>query len=326
MKLVREKLIRWFGVPPLGGPDVGAVPPEGGTPNEVSRRLRIPGFRRGMTLLELLIVISIIALLSLIALPALKGMREANVINWANRQLLDDLGFARQQAIKNRAPVCVVFAPPIQGGTGPRYGRETLIRGQCRMYRIYALRSIGDQPGQPNSRYLTGWKELPEGVIIAPPKFGGFGTSDPMVYRLPWVDPSTTPPGVHYEILSFARGRGGVAAPGNYKWDAFPHPTSTNTTQMDQVELPYILFDSQGRLRPYRGDGSYYIEGDCNQSGNCIIPLTRGSVLPERQGTNYMWQLADIRERPPGAWSNNFNFIVIDGLTGRARVKRPEVQ
>ena len=34
----------------------------------------------------------------------------------------------------------------------------------------------------------------------------------------------------------------------------------------------------------------------------------------------------DAREIPPGNSTNNFNRVRIDGLTGRARIERPEIQ
>jgi len=80
---------------------------------QVSRRDRATGetsnlqpstfnLRGGFTLIELLVVIAILGILAGLAVPALKnlGKSEANVS--AARQLLDDVGRARQLALANR--------------------------------------------------------------------------------------------------------------------------------------------------------------------------------------------------------------------------------
>ena len=65
----------------------------------------------GFTLTELLVVIAILGILAGLAVPALKnlGKSEANVS--AARQLLDDVGRARQLALSQRTTVYMVFVP-----------------------------------------------------------------------------------------------------------------------------------------------------------------------------------------------------------------------
>jgi hypothetical protein len=61
--------------------------------------------------------------------------------------------------------------------------------------------------------------------------------------------------------------------------------------------------------------------------GNVIIPLARGGLTHQRNASGkYTWGAVDASQRPPGNWTNNYNFIVINALTGRARVERPEIQ
>ncbi len=66
---------------------------------------------RAFTLLELLVVISIIGILVGISLPALKGLGRTGTNTGAARQLLEDLRYARQLALRNRSDVYMVFSP-----------------------------------------------------------------------------------------------------------------------------------------------------------------------------------------------------------------------
>lgn len=81
----------------------------------------------------------------------------------------------------------------------------------------------------------------------------------------------------------------------------FPFPTETNLLR----NLPCIAFDSQGRL----------VSGQDE-----IIPLTRGSLFFNPD------QTLDTIETPPGEFSNNFNHLRINWLTGRVKVERPEIR
>ena len=63
------------------------------------------------TLIELLVVISIMGLLAALAVPALKNLGKSNIQTSAARQLLDDVGRARQLAISQHTTVYMVFVP-----------------------------------------------------------------------------------------------------------------------------------------------------------------------------------------------------------------------
>src|SRR5580704_4275477 len=61
------------------------------------------------TLIELLVVISIMGVIAALAVPAMKNLGKANVQASAARQLLDDVGRARQLAISDHTTVYMIF-------------------------------------------------------------------------------------------------------------------------------------------------------------------------------------------------------------------------
>ena len=87
----------------------------------------------------------------------------------------------------------------------------------------------------------------------------------------------------------------------------FPFPSSDSPVQKP---LPYIRFNYQGQVVGARDGGTE------------IIPLARGSVLAPRDGSGP----ASVLETPPANSITISNHIRIDGLTGRARVERLQVQ
>ncbi|HTI97678.1 MAG TPA: prepilin-type N-terminal cleavage/methylation domain-containing protein [Dongiaceae bacterium] len=258
-------------------------------PSVAVARRRVAAF----TLIELLVVISIIALLAAVGLPALKGFGKSNAINAADRQMLDDLQYARLRAMTEHTTVYVVFVyPGITAGNRP-LGDATLLpfnwvnyasvenkeqltnilHLQASGYALYVGRSVGDQPGQAHARYLTPWQKLPDGIFVASKKFQ-LGTLD------------------------------GIT---NFNYANFPFPTATNVS----VALPYVAFNYLGQL-----------EGGGRTDGSEVIPLARGSVLYNADLS------ADILEAPAGNSATNstmWNHIRVDGLTGRARVEQLEI-
>src|SRR6266516_938498 len=145
-------------------------------------RMRYAAF----TLIELLVVMAIIGLLATIGLPALKGFGKGTGLAGAQRQLLDDLAFARLRAISGRTTIYMVFVPPgimahfadfnqvrFTSADRDRWSRQltNLITGQYTAYALLTKRTVGDQPGQENPRYISEWKRLPQGILIATNKF-----------------------------------------------------------------------------------------------------------------------------------------------------------
>lgn len=251
------------------------------------------------TIIELMVVIAIIGVLAAITLPAIRGMTKSNAMIAANRQLLDDIAYARQRAIADHTTVYMVFVPPnvINLVNFPTNGLDSvavkqyinLYGGQYTTYSFLSLRSVGEQPGRSTPRYLTGWRSLPNGVFIATNKF-----QIPIPFALPVPQP--------FRNFPFT--------------NAFPFPLATNTVT-GTMALPYIGFDYLGRLLPQRDGYS-----------DIYIPLARGSIFYPRNPVtgNYVNQAADVQENPPSNSVNNSNVIHIEWLTGRAKVERQEVQ
>lgn len=189
------------------------------------------------TLIELLVVMAIIALLATIGLPALKGFGKGNAESGAHRQMLDDIALARLRAISGRTTVFMLFVPPgiashvnaIDGWTLPPEQKDrqkkqltNLITGQYTAYALFVRRSVGDQPGRENPRYLTEWKRLPEGILFDPNKFNTNFASGPIfpTFGLP---------------SEYGQG---------FSYYSFPFPAANSPEYL----LPYIAFNSLGQL------------------------------------------------------------------------------
>lgn len=260
----------------------------------------------GFTLIEMLVVIAIVGILAGITLPTIGNMRGADTILATTRQLQDDVQRARQYAISQRTTVYMVFCPAsFWGGTSAAaYGALTptekskadrLFGKQLNSYAFVALRSVGEQPGQNSPRYLSNWKTLPEGAIIANWKFNPRNTYtrvfDPPLPALP-TDRT-------FDVYGFE------------VTNNIPFPsTDTAVTGGPYVWLPYIAFNHQGQLLSGQDE---------------FIPVTKGSVNYPRDANRVATQSPpSITETKPGDSTNAFVLIRIDWLTGRARVEKQE--
>ncbi len=233
-------------------------------------------YRKGsaFTLVELMVVVVIIGIIAAIGLPSLKGLGQSNYANSAYQQIVDDLALARQRAIKDRTTVYMVFVPPEISQPGAFFGRLTLkqrtvysnlLSGQFTSYALVSTRSVGDQPGRAHPRYLSEWKTLPQGMLVAPGKFTRLANSN-IWYN--WIAAGKNP--TNRPFLS----------------QNVPFPTE----DAPFLSLPVIAFDYQGKLVTQQDE---------------FLQLAHGSIFYGRNDDgSALFEAADVVVNPPGNFTN----------------------
>ena len=290
---------------------------------EISQQSR--GRGRAFTLIEMLVVIAILGILAGLSIPALKNLGKADANLSASRQLLDDIGHARQIAISQRTTVYMVFVPTnfwANPGTVTfnstwfnqlPYASKVIVTNLCDNqltgYILIGRGSVGDQPGRHNWRYLTEWQNLPAGTFIAPQKF-----ATPYFAATTGTPNNLSPPAI--QILNNVNSPFKIYG---FVTNSVPFPVETNAPQL-YLNMPCLVFDSFGHL--------------VDQQGNIFsrheyIPLAHGSVSPAINPNTKTFELNSptVLEQPSGNSTNiSANIIDIDPLTGRAVLQYYKIQ
>jgi len=274
--------------------------------NNPVRRAPSQRGRIAFTVTELLVVMGIIALLATIGIPAMKGLNKGQAINGATRQVLDDLALARLSAIKNRTPVYMVFVPTnvaiyynrsrsgLLATNRPVANQMTsIVKGAFSSYALVAQRRVGDQPGRGRPRYLTDWKQLPQGVVIPPYKF--VNTNNLVGVGSEYTNGFSYLPSQPASGLPFP--------------DVAIFDSELNAA--NALQLPVIAFNADGQLLSRRDE---------------IIPLAEGGIMSffNTDGSARKLPLDEPVIKPANNWTNNY--IRISWLTGRARLEKKEMR
>jgi prepilin-type N-terminal cleavage/methylation domain-containing protein len=296
--------------------------------------------RRAFTLIEMLTVIAIIGIIAGFAIPVLKNFGKNDVTVSASRQLLDDVGRARQLAMSQRTTVYMVFVSTnfwqvVPGYTAPDgqlfsaypaylnanqiQAATNLLDKQLTSYTFMAYGALGDQPGQHQWHFLAPWQSLPDGVFIPLYKF-----YNPNVPPYSFTDPVNA--NAYFNINPFS------------ETNTFRFPTEDSPTYASSfgMMLPYIAFNYLGQLSDYSGNlltSASMSEGQDYDNdyigGGIDIPLVQGSVMPDLNPNTRALQVGppQINEMPPGNGTNiSYTVVHIDPLTGRATMEYHKMQ
>jgi prepilin-type N-terminal cleavage/methylation domain-containing protein len=291
---------------------------------------RLSRAARAFTIVELLVVISLMGLIAALAVPALKNLGKSNVQTSAVRQLLDDIGRARQLAMSQHTTVYMVFVSTnyfnLQNSANTTVAAyvnnnanftvtadwhaaqmtmSNLVDKQLTGYNFISLGRVGDQPGQHEWHYLSIWQSLPQGTFIAAAKFL------PRSYYMPIP---TWQAGYAGQIDTwYNNGNGLEPQIMGFDTKSVPFPTE----QCGSFPLPYLAFDSTGRLvSELDAYGNYH---------HAYIPLAQGTVGfgmdLNKQPALTTVNPTDITENPPGnSTSISYNVIDVDPISGRSRL------
>ncbi|MSU31332.1 MAG: prepilin-type N-terminal cleavage/methylation domain-containing protein [Pedosphaera sp.] len=279
---------------------------------------------RAFSLLELMVVVSIIGLLAAISVPAIKGMSQRKTLSSGHQQLTDDLNRARQEALRMRTTVYVVFAPTNIWLAGPSLEQQlnsmvanstalgrfrqqamrtftNIALGAFHTYALLVEREVGAQPGRHFTRYLgPGWQQLPDGVILSPRLFNGS----------PQVQAGDRTSHVIHELPQR-----------NF---SFPVAEFASDT-LPPIAMRFVAFGPDGRLAVDEMNRAWIQNNQrtdltLQPLSEIALAVAQGSVFIARtaQGTIDGTIPPDLVETPRDNATNNR--VIISSLTGRSRI------
>lgn len=246
----------------------------------------------GFTVMEMLVVMGIIAAIMAVGLPALRSLGQGNELEDALRRLRSNLEQARQKALAIHGTVAVVFV-----------SADLLAKTRA------------DFPADQNGELAWEQTKKLKGGLYTEYRFLALrqaGDQPGQAVRR-YVDQWWSLPQKTFLAPElFTR-----AWPAGLPEFGFPFPYSTN----EPVLLRYVAFNHQGRLVLLGKDG----EADAGQ--DFTLPITRGGILYARTPDGDLTPAdVTVQEVPAGFSTNSPHLVVVEWLTGRARMERPEVQ
>lgn len=252
----------------------------------IASRRRIAS--EAFTLLELLMVVTIIGIIAVLAIPSISNLGSGDKVTVGGRQLVDDLNLARAKAIATRSTVYVVFLP-------------------TNLHTINLIYTTNQTDHRTITNNLIG--KTYTGYALYSERSAGDqpGVTTPR-YLSDWKE---LPAGLFILPEEFDTN----SALCSFSYGRFPFPTATSATPFNVV-FPYIAFNAYGQLI-----GGKDLE----------LSLGEGSVARPRDPANensfYLGESFPRVNLIDGTNALGYtNYVYVNWLTGRGKVKRPEIQ